>query len=225
MEKKFSVEGSADAVREKTASPSGEDRRQRESILSISMSRQLAHGQAVSSLAYEVAKEMELPKQICRDIAVAGFFHDIGKTELELPEGFGDDAMVVEEMNYVLTHPVKGAEILRRHGYSEEICSYVLHHHENCDGSGYPDHLEGWNIPLGAAVLRVCDIFCALVEDREYRGSFSPEDAFEVLRDEVKDYDLQAFLALQRVIHDSEGNIRIPEISEEVKGVWKESCH
>ena len=194
------------------------------SLLDISMSEQLAHGQAVGSLAFEIGKEMDLPEQTCRDLAVAGYFHDIGKTELELPPEIADP-LVVEEINYVRLHPVKGCQILRRHGYSEKICEYVLYHHENYDGSGYPEHLEGWNIPLGASILRVCDVFCSLLEDRPHRSAFSPADAFDLMREEIKYYDLNVFLAFQRVIHDESGRIRVPEISNEVKGVWRESCH
>lgn len=194
------------------------------SLLEISMSAQLSHGQAVGSLAFEIGKEMDLPEQACRDLAVAGYFHDIGKTELELPPDIVDP-LVIEEINYVRLHPIKGHQILKRHGYSDKICDYVLYHHENYDGSGYPEHREGRDIPLGASILRVCDVFCSLLEDRPHRSAFSPADAFDLMREEIKYFDLSVFLALQRVIHDETGEIRVPEISDEVKGVWRTSCH
>ncbi len=77
----------------------------------------------------------------------------------------------------------------------------VLHHHENFDGTGYPDNLKGGKIPRGARILRVCDVFCALTSDRPYRSAFSPGAAVRLMIDEIKDYDMRVFLTFQRVIH------------------------
>lgn len=193
------------------------------SLLEFSMEEQLEHGRQVSNLAYEVGKEIGMDEEQLRSLAIAGFFHDIGKTEIEKIHNISDDsALLVEEMNSVRQHPVKGYEILKRHGYSEEICRAVLYHHENNDGSGYPDNLEGWNIPLDAAILRVCDVFCALVTDRPYRRALSGKAAMEMMIEEVRKYDIQVFLAFQRIVHkDDSGTITLPEISDEVRGVWK----
>ena len=91
-------------------------------LLSESMSEQVRHGEQVSVLAYEVGKELGLDEQACRDLVIAGFFHDIGKTSLQ-PVKPGDNMMLVEEMNSIREHPRKGSEILRRHGFSESICT------------------------------------------------------------------------------------------------------
>ena len=193
------------------------------SLLEYSMEEQLEHGRQVSNLAYEVGKEIGLDEEQLHSLAVAGFFHDIGKTEIEkIPSIPEDPALLVEEMNSVRQHPVKGYEILKRHGYSEDICRAVLYHHENSDGSGYPENLEGWNIPLDACILRVCDVFCARVTDRPYRRALSSKAAMEMMIEEVRKYDIQVFLAFQRIVHkDDSGTIALPEISDEVRGVWK----
>ena len=190
-------------------------------LLSESMSEQVRHGEQVSVLAYEVGKELGLDEQACRDLVIAGFFHDIGKTSLK-PVKPGDNMMLVEEMNSIREHPRKGSEILRRHGFSESICTAVLYHHENCDGSGYPANLDRHSIPLGACILRVCDVFCALVQDRPYRGAFTPEVAVGMMIEEVEKYDIKVFLAFQRVLHRSpDGVITMPEVRPEVRGVWE----
>lgn len=191
-------------------------------LLTRSMSEQLEHGRLVSNLAYEIGREMQLPEEECRQLIIAGFFHDIGKTELANETAVQEQQMVVEEMNSVRLHPEKGYDILKRHGFSEEICRSVLYHHENWDGSGYPFNLEGSNIPLGACILRVCDVFCALVSSRPYREAFPPETAMEMMIEEIRCYHVGAFLALQRVLHrGANGEISLPEVSDEVKGVWK----
>ncbi len=191
-------------------------------LLSQSMTEQLEHGRQVSNLAYEIGRELKLSDEKCRQLIIAGFFHDIGKTELANETEVRQQSMVVEEMNSIRLHPEKGFEILKRHGFEDEICLSVLYHHENCDGSGYPFNLEGSSIPLGACILRVCDVFCALVSSRPYRAAFSPETAIEMMIEEIRYYHVGVFLALQRVLHrESDGKIRLPEISKEVKGVWK----
>ena len=98
-------------------------------------------------------------------------------------------------------HATLGYEILRERGYPEFILQSVLHHHENMDGSGYPDNLRGEEIPYGARILRVCDVFAALISDRPYRKSFDKATAIELMIEEIKNFDIKVFLAFQRVIH------------------------
>lgn len=161
----------------------------------------LSHGILVSNLAYRVAREMELPEAICYQMAVAGMLHDIGKIQLsQYLYGRREGGLEIEELRYTRTHPVFGYLILREHGYDREIADAVMHHHENYDGSGYPDNLEGEEIPLGARILRACDVFAALVSERPYREAFSTETAVELMIEEVKNFDMQVFLAFQRVV-------------------------
>lgn len=192
-------------------------------LLLESQTEQIRHGKAVSNLAYEIGREMGLSDRVCNRLIIAGYFHDIGKTEI-IRENKGDleNRLVIEEMNSILSHPRKGYEILKRYGYGREICESVLYHHENFDGSGYPENLEGWNIPVGACILRVCDVFCALTADRPYRSAFSPETAVRMMIDEIRIYDIRVFLAFLRVIHRGEdGTIRVPDVSAKVRGVWR----
>lgn len=192
-------------------------------LLEFSMAEQLEHGRMVSNLAYHIAKEIGMSDEQVRNVTIAGLFHDIGKTEIEKIYSITDEsALLVEEMNSVRQHPNKGYEILKRHGYCEEICQAVLHHHENYDGSGFPDNLEGWHIPIEACILRVCDFFCSLVSDRPYRSAFSGRAAMEMMIEEIKKFDIKVFLAFQRIVHaDDKGTITLPEITDEVRGVWK----
>ena len=89
-------------------------------------------------------------------------------------------------------------------GYSDFILESIYYHHENYDGSGYPKNLSGEEIPLGARILRICDVYAALTSKRSYRDAFSPEVAMEMLIDEVKNFDMKIFLAFQRTMHEEE---------------------
>lgn len=172
-------------------------------ILTFDLSAELKHGIAVSNLAFEVAKELNLEENQCYELALAGMVHDIGKLRLKgYILGRERDPLVIEELKYVRMHSMLGYEELRsQNKYSDFILESVLYHHENYDGSGYPSHLSGDQIPIGAKILRVCDVYCALNSDRPYRKAFDSQTAIELMIEEIKDFDLEVFLAFQKVIH------------------------
>jgi HD-GYP domain-containing protein (c-di-GMP phosphodiesterase class II) len=112
--------------------------------------------------------------------------------------------MKIEEMRYVRLHAKLGSELVRKEGYGDEIGDIVLYHHENYDGSGYPFRMQGEEIPLGSRIIRVCDVFVALISDRAYRKAFDPETALLMVIDEVRHFDMKIFLAFQRIINTTD---------------------
>ena len=78
-------------------------------------------------------------------------------------------------------HAPVGADILSVIGFPYPVVPIVRHHHENWDGTGYPDGLAGEAIPIGARILSVVDCFDALTSDRPYRPRFEPAAALQVL--------------------------------------------
>ena len=173
----------------------------RQHLLQYSLDEQLIHGMRVSNLAYQVAKELGEPEEFCHDLAVAGMLHDIGKEAVSGDLDDMDAPLIVEEIHYVRLHAQASYEILKKEGYKETILLAVRHHHENYDGSGYPDNLSGEAIPLGARIIRVCDVYAALTSDRPYRQAFESQSAVQLMIEEIKDFDVKVFLAFQRMIH------------------------
>jgi len=162
----------------------------------------LEHGILVSTLAYNLAKELGNDEDFCYEMAVAGMLHDIGKLRLsKYLYGRMDDVLKVEEIKYVRMHSTFSYEILQEYDYSDTILKSVYHHHENYDGSGYPGNLKSVDIPYGARILRTCDVFAALVSDRPYRAAFDIDTAIELMIDEVKNFDMEIFLAFTRVVY------------------------
>ncbi|MDO4272667.1 MAG: HD domain-containing phosphohydrolase [Eubacteriales bacterium] len=156
----------------------------------------------VSNLAYAVAEELGLPKEKCYELAIAGMLHDIGKLKLTgYINGQENDPLVIEELKYVRMHSKLGYEELKDQGYSDFVLDSILYHHENYDGSGYPSNKSGDEIPVGARILRVCDVFAALSSDRPYRKAFDMDSVMELMIEEVKNFDMEVFLAFQRVVH------------------------
>ena len=178
-------------------------------VLEFDLSAELRHGIAVSNLAYALSKELGLPHEQCYNLAIAGMLHDIGKLKLRsYINGQEQDPLVIEELKYVRMHSTLGYEELKDQGYSDFVLESILYHHENYDGSGYPSNKAGEEIPIGARILRVCDVYAALISDRPYRKGFDISTVMELMIDEVKNFDMQVFLAFQRVVHKDEKTTR-----------------
>lgn len=172
-------------------------------ILKEDVPEGIRHGMVVSNIAYRIAKALECDEQMCYDMAVAGVVHDIGKIRLAGHlYGREGNTLKIEEMRYIRMHSKLSYDILKDRDFSQRVCETVLYHHENYDGSGYPDNLRGEEIPYGARILRISDVFSALVSDRPYRKAFDVDTALELMIDEVKNFDMKIFLAFMQVIHE-----------------------
>ncbi len=162
------------------------------------------HGCFVGNLAYRLANVMHFNKEFCELVADAGMLHDIGK--LRLDDGLynkSEDMLKMEEMKYIRMHPTLGYELLCEHRVgNNELRQAVYHHHENYDGSGYPDNIKGEEIPLGARIIRICDVYSALVSVRPYREAYDKNTAVELMIDEVKNFDMRLFLGFMQLIHE-----------------------
>lgn len=164
------------------------------------------HGILVANLALRLAEEIGFEKSFCMRVADAGIVHDIGKLQISgLLYGRKEGVLRIEEIKYVRRHPTLGYAFLTEKGIGdEEFRNMILHHHENYDGSGYPDNIKGEAIPVGSRILRICDVYAALVSERPYRTAFDKDNAMELMIDEVKNFDMNYFLAFMRIVHDED---------------------
>lgn len=180
-----------------------EDRLSLQEIMKTDLEDAVLHGTRVSNLAFQFGKRLGLSYQQAVELAIAGFLHDMGKLRVSLHlYGRDAEALEVEEMVRKRTHPRIGYDILMRYDYSDFILETILYHHENYDGSGYPRNLVATDIPAGARMLRIVDMFITLTSDRPYRKAFDKDTAVELMIDEVKNYDMRYFLVFLRMIHE-----------------------
>lgn len=142
-----------------------------------------AHSERVARIACVLAESVGLSELDVNQVRTAGRLHDIGKIGICDAVLLKPGPLSDEERATIETHPVIAAEILEPIGTLEGILPLVRHHHERYDGGGYPDGVVGEDIPLGARLLAVADVFHALVSNRPYRNAMPVEDALSIIRE------------------------------------------
>jgi putative two-component system response regulator len=140
------------------------------------------HSQRVADIAVKIARKLKMSPEEIERLSFASLVHDIGKIGIKEAIINKEGGLTDEEYIYISTHSVIGENILTPVIEDKEILKMVRHHHERYDGRGYPDGLSGQQIPLGARILAVADMFDAMTSDRPYRKSVSHEVAMGELK-------------------------------------------
>jgi diguanylate cyclase (GGDEF)-like protein/putative nucleotidyltransferase with HDIG domain len=152
--------------------------------MAIDAKDQITHGhiRRVQHYATSLARTLGVKdNDQIRAIEAASLLHDMGK--LAVPEYILNKpgALTPAEFEKIKLHASVGADILSAIAFPYPVVPIVRHHHENWDGTGYPDGLRGMKIPIGARILSVVDCYDALTSDRPYRPRLSDADAIKIL--------------------------------------------
>jgi HD-GYP domain-containing protein (c-di-GMP phosphodiesterase class II) len=139
------------------------------------------HADRVSRIAGALSREMGIGEAEIERIELAGLLHDIGKIGVEDRILMKPMRLDADEQELMRRHPIYGASILEPSAALRPLVQMVLHHHENFDGSGYPEGLRGDGIPLGSRIIIVADAYEAMTSDRIYRKAIGHEKALEQL--------------------------------------------
>lgn len=132
-------------------------------------------------------KEYGITPEQVEKMVEASAMHDVGKIAIPDNVLLKPGKLTDEEFELMKLHTVKGCEIINKFSfindketfqYCYEICR---HHHERYNGRGYPDHLEGEDIPIAAQVVSLADVYDALVSDRVYKAAFTTEEAYNMI--------------------------------------------
>ncbi len=140
------------------------------------------HSNRVASYAREIAKRMNLDDDQVVAIHLAGLLHDIGK--IGIPDSIlqKPGRLDPDERALIIEHAALGAKIISENPSLIPLAPLVRHHHEWFNGGGYPDGLEGTDIPLGAAIISVADTYDTMTTDRPYRAAPGREKAIAELK-------------------------------------------
>ncbi len=131
----------------------------------------IRHQKEVFLLAYLMGEVLGFNGEQLTDLSVAARFHDIGKTYMD-PQIINSKGRLTQEQKFeIFKHVHQSYDILKKKGVSSKaILEGVFYHHENYDGTGYPDKLKADEIPLEAQILRIVDSFSAMLGSRPYHN-------------------------------------------------------
>lgn len=158
---------------------------------------ELKHGYRVGEYAYRMASKLNIDTLQTMNICIAANYHDIGKLCIDTRILEKKTTLTETEYNIIKKHAFYGSKILDKFYINYEIINNVLYHHENYDGTGYYG-LSSDEIPLGARVIRICDVFDALTSERPYKKSISTERAISIMINEKEYFDNELFYMFLR---------------------------
>ncbi len=164
-----------------------------------------SHSYRVSVISEQIALQMRCTPYEVENIRLAALLHDLGKIGVsgELLQKIGK--LSDTERKTMKVHPQSAVDVLAPVGGKVmELLPLILSHHEKWDGSGYHSQV-GENIPLGARIIAVADVYDALISDRSYRKALSPFQAKKEILDNVnKHFDYDVAMAFNQIFNKIE---------------------
>lgn len=155
-------------------------------------------------MASKLAKNLELSKEEVDKIKLASLLYDVGnilmpKEILQKPGPLNE-----KEKAQIAQHPLLATkELLEPISDLKDIIPVIEHHHENWDGSGYPNQISGEEIPIGSRIILIIDAYFALISERPYRPAHTKKEAIGILKKEVgKKWDKTLFLEFLKIVND-----------------------
>jgi putative nucleotidyltransferase with HDIG domain len=155
------------------------------------------HSERVTRFSVEIAKNMDIPEDEIERIRIGALVHDIGKVTIDNEILNKPSNLTEPEYEVMKTHTTKGFEMLKHIPQLKDIIPGAQSHHEQLDGSGYPQGLKGDEIPRIARIITVADCFDAMTTTRPYQEPAPVEHALEYICSNAGiKYDKQAVEAL-----------------------------
>lgn len=143
-------------------------------------------GEHVEKTVYfstEIARALNLAPEDIENIRQASILHDLGKVGISDKILFKKGKLTKREFEEIKQHPQIAADIIRPIQFMHDLIPLVLYHHERWDGKGYPAGLKGEEIPIGARIVAISDVYQALTSDRPYRKAFPKKEALKMVQD------------------------------------------
>lgn len=178
-----------------------------------------AHVVGVAKITLEICKKLNMKYDDIKKCVVAAYLHDIGKTKIAPGILQKTSSLTEEEYEEMKNHTVYGYEMCMNYPTFYKYAKIVRAHHENLDGTGYPDRLRGEQIPPEASLIKVADVYDALTQRRQYKTGFEKSEALRIMLEDVKKGKMSEnyFEALVMVVLDKleeEYNTHIINISK-----------
>jgi putative two-component system response regulator len=139
------------------------------------------HCERLARYAVDLGHALGVDETMLKALGLGGFLHDLGKIAVPDRILLKKGPLDAVERAIVQTHPVIGSDLVQEMRTLDGVRPIIRHHHERFDGSGYPDGLVGEEIPLGARIMAVVDVYDALRTERPYKAVLSHEEAVDIL--------------------------------------------
>ncbi len=161
------------------------------------------HVKRMEGLALLLGKNLKLSQTELDELTMLSALHDVGKIAVADSIILKPGKLSPEEWEMVKKHPEVGYRIAKSSVDLAAIADAILYHHENWDGSGYPEGIKGTEIPLMARIISIVDSFDAMTSDRPYRRAFSREQAIkEIKKDAGIKFDPELVEAFLKIVND-----------------------
>ena len=159
------------------------------------------HSENVSRYCVALAREMGLSASEIDELSIGGILHDIGKIGSSEDILLKESKLSEEETQLMQKHPQNAVKVLSPVGLSDNILKIILHHHEHCNGKGYPHGLKRDKIPVGARIIMVADTIDAMTSDRPYRKAQSVKKLLKELQKHTgPQFDADVVAAFERLV-------------------------
>lgn len=148
------------------------------------------HSDLMAKVAVEMAKDLKLSETQIETVRLGALLHDLGKIGINESILLKPGKLDEKEFEIVKQHPQIGAEIVRTVHALKDAIPLILYHHERYDGSGYLKGLKGEEIPVGARIIGIADVYQALRSDRPYRKAYTKDEALKIIKEGAgKEFD------------------------------------
>jgi response regulator RpfG family c-di-GMP phosphodiesterase len=178
------------------------------------------HSERVCYYSDFISKRLSLSPKERSELQIASYLHDIGKIGISNRFINKKGTLTTTDWAVIKQHTRKSIELLVPLNLSSNIISYIQHHHERYDGTGYPDGLAGEKIPLGARIISISDSYDSMTSDRPYRKPLTNGDAkSELLKNAGKQFDPKLVALFLDVLKEMEDvflvkdHLRVPAVS------------
>ncbi len=142
------------------------------------------HAQRVMEYSVSIATIMGLSEESLQNIGIAGLLHDVGKIGIATEILTKPGKLTEDEYEKVKLHPLYSKKILANISGFSNVVDYAYYHHERFDGLGYPEGINGGQIPIEAQIIQVADSYDAMTSKRSYRDALEKTEALKILEEE-----------------------------------------
>ncbi len=185
-------------------------------IIDFRSSYTVMHSSGVSATAVRLAEIMGMSEDECKMMMIAGYLHDIGKLKVPKSVLEKNDKLTDEEFNIVKEYAYYTNLLLKDVEGFEQIGRWAALHHEKLNGYGYPFRLSADDIPMGARIIAIADIFSAVAEIRSYRPGMSKEEVIKTLTEYVESGAMSGYIVEMLINnYDDIYSIRDSEVRRE----------